>query len=180
VESESADSPLDPTKLVLLVDLANFRPRKDGRKLEDSREVFLKNRPWRQSGKGKGKGKGRKEEKELTTLEYIDKCLSELRRQTPGSIIISICDCSVEDSLRRMEWLELESRGQLPISNPEKVHFTQSKEADRALHQAGERFDLPIVSFDGFAGKYKGPIFAQSYDVKQLCFLFEEIRDKRY
>ena len=178
MEPESADSPLDPIKLVLLVDLANFRPRKDGRKLEDSREVFLGNRPWRQSSKGKSNG--RKEQKELTTLEYIDKCLSELRRQTPGSIIISICDRSVKDSLKRMEWSELESRGRLPISNPEKVHFTQSKEADDALHQAGERFDLPIVSFDRFEGKYKGPIFAQSYDVKNHCFLFEEIRDKRY
>ncbi len=161
VESDPADSPIDPTKLVLLVDLANFRPRGDARK------VFLQNVPWWTPGK-----------KERTSLQYIDGCLSELEHQAPGSIIISFCDQSVKKSLDDSDWNELERRGRLETSDSNKVFFTQSKRADDALTRAADAFEAPIISHDKFRAEgYMGLAFDQSFDVRTNTFRFAKMEN---
>lgn len=161
VESDSADSHIDPTKLVLLVDLANFRPRGDARK------VFLQNVPWWTPGK-----------KERTSLQYIDGCLSALGHQAPGSIIISFCDQSVKKSLDDRDWNELERRSQLETIDANKVFFTQSKRADDALTRAADAFEAPIVSHDKFRAEgYTGLAFDQSFDVHTNTFQFTKVEN---
>jgi cyclophilin family peptidyl-prolyl cis-trans isomerase len=155
VESDSADIPIDPTKLVLLVDLANFRPR-DG-----AQKVFLENRHWWTF------------DKEKTNLRYLDQCLLELEEQTPGSIIISFCDQNIQKSVGDEDWEEIERRSRLSIYDPDKVFFTQSKRADDALVKAANELGSPIVSHDDFRAEgYGGIVFDQSFDVKANVFQF--------
>ncbi len=164
VESDSADSPVDPTKLVLLVDLANFRPRGDAKK------VFLRNGRWWTFDK-----------KEVTNLQYIDGCLSELGRQTPGSIIISFCDQNVQKSLDGEDWIEIERRSQLSIYDNDKVFFTQSKTADDALTRAATELGSPIISHDKFRAEgYVGLVFDQSFDIETKSFRFSQMDNGRY
>ena len=157
VESDPADSPLDPTKLVLLVDLANFRPR-DG-----AEKVFLQNRRWRDILGN-----------ERTNLQYIDRCLQELADQAPGSLVISFCDRNIKKSLETDEdWKELERRNQLSIDNPNRVFFLESKEADKALVTAANELGSPIVSHDDFAKEqHSGIVFEQSFDVRENAFRY--------
>ena len=163
VESDSADSQIDPTKLVLLVDLANFRPRGDARK------VFLQNGPWWTFDK-----------KEKTNLHYIDSCLLELEAQAPGSIIISFCDQNIQKSVGDEDWIEIERRSQLSIYDSDKVFFTQSKTADDALTRAAMETGSPIVSHDKFRAEgYLGIVFDQSFDVQANAFLFTQMENGR-
>jgi cyclophilin family peptidyl-prolyl cis-trans isomerase len=163
VEPDPADSPIDPTKLVLLVDLANFRPRGDARK------VFLQNGHWWTFDK-----------KEKTNLQYIDRCLSELEDQVPGSIIICFCDQNIQKSVGDEDWIEIERRSQLSIYNPDKVFFTQSKTADDALTRAAEEMGSPIISHDKFRAEgFGGIIFDQSFDVQADAFRFTQMENGR-
>ena len=163
VESDPADSPVDPTKLVLLVDLANFRPRGDARK------VFLQNGHWWTFDK-----------KEKTNLQYIDRCLSELEDQAPGSIIICFCDQNIQKSVGDEDWIEIERRSQLSIYNPDKVFFTQSKTADDALTRAAEEMGSPIISHDKFRAEgFGGIVFDQSFDVQADAFRFTQMENGR-
>jgi len=163
VESDSVDSHLDPTKLVLLVDLANFRPRGDARK------VFLQNGHWWTFDK-----------KEKTNLQYIDRCLLELEDQAPGSIIISFCDQNIQKSVGDDDWIEIERRSQLSIYNPDKVFFTQSKTADDALTRAAEEMGSPIISHDKFRAEgFGGIVFDQSFDVQADAFRFTQMENGR-
>jgi peptidylprolyl isomerase len=165
VESDSADSPIDPTKLVLLVDLANFRPRGDAKK------VFLRNVPWWTTGK----------RKEKTNLFYIDRCLSELRNRVPIPIIISFCDQTIKNSLTEEEdWDEIKRRSQLSIYDSDKVFLTKSlKEdeiADAALILVATELGSPIISGDRFRDVgHSGLIFEQSFDVRRDAFRFTQI-----
>ena len=163
VESDPADVPVDPTKLVLLVDLANFRPRGDARK------VFLQNGHWWTF-----------EKKEKTNLQYIDRCLLELEDQAPGSIIISFCDQNIQKSVGDDDWIEIERRSQLSIYNPDKVFFTQSKTADDALTRAAEEMGSPIISHDKFRAEgFGGIVFDQSFDVQADAFRFTQMENGR-
>jgi len=163
VESDSADSSIDPTKLVLLVDLANFRPRGDARK------VFLQNGHWWTFDK-----------KEKTNLQYIDRCLSELEDQAPGSIIISFCDQNVQKSVGEEDWIEIERRSQLSVYNPDKIFFTQSKTADDALTRAAMETGSPIISHDKFRAEgYLGIAFDQSFDIEANSFRFTQMENGR-
>ena len=163
VESDPADSPIDPTKLVLLVDLANFRPRGDARK------VFLQNGHWWTFDK-----------KEKTNLQYIDRCLSELEDQAPGSIIICFCDQNIQKSVGDEDWIEIERRSQLSIYNPDKVFFTQSKTADDALTRAAEEMGSPIISHDKFRAEgFGGIVFDQSFDVQADAFRLTQMENGR-
>ena len=163
VESDPADIPVDPTKLVLLVDLANFRPRGDARK------VFLQNGHWWTFDK-----------KEKTNLQYIDRCLSELEDQAPGSIIICFCDQNIQKAVGDEDWIEIERRSQLSIYNPDKVFFTQSKTADDALTRAAEEMGSPIISHDKFRAEgFGGIVFDQSFDVQADAFRFTQMENGR-
>ena len=163
VESDPADSPIDPTKLVLLVDLANFRPRGDARK------VFLQNGHWWTFDK-----------KEKTNLQYIDRCLSELEDQAPGSIIISFCDQNIQKSVGDEDWIEIERRSQLSVYNPDKIFFTQSKTADDALTRAAEEMGSPIISHDKFRAEgFAGIAFDQSFDIEANSFRFTQMENGR-
>ena len=163
VESDPADIPVDTTKLVLLVDLANFRPRGDARK------VFLQNGHWWTFDK-----------KEKTNLQYIDRCLSELEDQAPGSIIICFCDQNIQKSVGDEDWIEIERRSQLSIYNPDKVFFTQSKTADDALTRAAEEMGSPLISHDKFRAEgFGGIVFDQSFDVQADAFRFTQMENGR-
>lgn len=157
VELDLADSALDPAKLVLLVDLANFRPR-DG-----AEKVFLQNRGWRDIFGN-----------EKTNLLYIDRCLQELADQAPSSMVISFCDRNIKKSLETDEdWKELERRNQLSVDNSNRVFFLESKEADKALVTAANELGSPIVSHDDFVKeKYRGIVFEQSFDIRENAFRF--------
>ncbi len=159
-----AANSVDPAKLVLLVDLANLRPRGDAKK------VFLRNGRWWTFDK-----------KEVTNLQYIAGCLSELEQQTPGSIIISFCDQSVQKSLDDEDWIEIERRSRLSIYDNEKVFFTQSKTADDALTRAATELGAPIISHDKFRAEgYVGLVFDQSFDVATNTFRFSQMENGRY
>ena len=163
VESDLADSPIDPEKLVLLVDFANFRPRGDARK------VFLQNGHWWTFDK-----------KEKTNLQYIDRCLSELEDQAPGSIIISFCDQNIQKSVGDEDWIEIERRSQLSVYNPDKIFFTQSKTADDALTRAAEEMGSPIISHDKFRAEgFVGITFDQSFDIEANSFRFTQMENGR-
>ena len=150
-------------KLVLLVDLANFRPRGDAKK------VFLRNGRWWTFDK-----------KEITNLQYIDCCLFELGNQAPGSIIISFCDQNIRKSLDDADWDEIERRSQLSVYDSEKVFFTQTKTADDALTRAAIELGSPIVSHDKFRAEgYVGLVFDQSFDVPTNSFRFSLMENGR-
>jgi len=158
---------MDPTKLVVLVDLANFRPR--GKAVK----VFLENvHFWSRKPDGK------------TNLKYIDGCLWELEKQTPNSIIISFCDQHIRDSMADEEWMEIRRRSQLSIYEPDKVFLTQSISeatiADAALILVASELESPIISGDRFSDVgYSGLVFEQSFDVKKGVFRFRQIVNGR-
>ncbi len=156
VESDSAESPIDPAKLVLLVDIANFRPR-DG-----AQKVFLRDRGWRDIFGN-----------EKTNLRYVNQCLLELEKQAPGAIVISFCDHGIGKTFESEEdWIEIKRRSQLSSTEPNKIFFTRKK-ADYALIRAANELGSPIVSHDGFVKeKHGGIVFVQSFDVKENVFHF--------
>jgi hypothetical protein len=157
------DRPRIPEKLLLLVDIANIRPRGDGQI-----KRFLNSFKWRSQGSY-----------ESTTLEFIDRCIKDLENEAPGAVIVKFADRALFEALPMGDREEFFRRSELSFEEPEKIVLISTAQADKPLITAADALEATIISQDNFEQKElrammtsEFAIFKFRFDVEADRFIF--------
>ncbi len=159
------DSKPNYASLILLVDVANIRPRTDAQR-----------RSFRETYPGKTP---KFPEPDGTTLDFIDECLFSVARCAPGAVIVKFADFALGNKLPRQHRDELERRFSLDANDPNKIFCVPSAKADLPLIHGSRRVGGSIISQDTFSDDdYRDLItaetqlFRHSFDERDSSFLF--------
>ena len=151
---EIIDEPINPKKLVLLVDIANIRPRGEGQ----VRKLF------------KTFSKRSSESKSPTSLNFIDRCISDLEVEAPGAIIIKFADRALFESLPMEDRNEFFRRSELSFEEPEKIVLVSTVQADVPLIEAANTLQASIISQDNFDQPHLQAMMANDFAIFKFHF----------
>ncbi len=129
-------APQDRTQLLLLVDVANIRPRVD--------------KNWRVFLSRIGLSGLKLRDNEFTSLRFIDECLFDLASKAPGAVIVQFADFKLQDHLSPDDRRELLRRSRLEYGDPAKIFVIRTAKADFPLLYGRARVGGSIVSGDRF------------------------------
>lgn len=161
----------DYSNLLLLVDIANIRPRR----IRDKKKFFTNfGMRWRGYTKTRD---------DFTNFEFIDQCLLDLIRSAPGAVIIKYADYALREFLEPDDVAELNRRASLDDFHQDKIFVVSTTKADNPLLTASLEIGGSIVSQDGFSdAEYQElksentRLFVHSYneDYEQFDFVTRE------
>lgn len=147
--------PERPERLLVVVDVANIRPRD-------------------RTGRGGRRSNG------PTSLTFIDLCLSSIQMAAPGAIVVKFADMSLLDVLPRTDREEVRRRSGLHYSEPDKIFLVRY--ADRPVLTGAHAFEASIVSCDKFDDPELDELkisevrhFRHEYDPARSTFAFPDI-----
>lgn len=126
--------------LVLVVDLANIRPRTYAHRQKyfaRLKSKFMKAPP----------------EEMRTSLAYIDECIGNLHAVTPGSVVLKFADYALIDYLPEEDVEEYRRRAGLDNHHEDKIFIVGTAQADIPLLAAVNRVGGCIVSNDNFQAR---------------------------
>ncbi len=159
MEFGESGGPERPEYLLIVVDVANIRPR---------------DKSSRKDGKPTGP----------TSLAFIDLCLNYIQMAAPGAVVVKFADRSVLDALPKNDRAEMKRRNELHFSEPDKIYLVQY--ADRPVLAAAHLFEASIVSCDRFADAELEELktagvrqYRHLYDKAERMFSFPELNDGR-
>jgi len=159
VEFGESGGPERPEYLLIVVDVANIRPR---------------DKSSRKDGRSTGP----------TTLAYIDLCLNYIQMAAPGAVVVKFADRSVLDVLSEKDRDEMRRRNELHFSEPDKIYLVRY--ADRPVLAAAHLFEASIVSCDQFADAELEELktaevrqYRHLYDKAERMFSFPEMNGGR-
>lgn len=158
----------DVSSLLLLVDIANIRPR-----LIRNKKRFLENFGMKLPLFSKSKY-------EHTSIAFIDQCLFDLARSAPGAVIVKYADFGLKSQLVGNGGEELLRRNSLDDFDPDKIFIVGTSKADNALLTASFEVGGSIISQDQFGDtEYQElktestRLFIHSYDEESEQFDFQ-------
>ncbi len=129
----------DFSRLLLLVDIANIRPRS------------IKNKKRFQANFGLKLPLFGKAKDDITSFAFIDQCLLDLARSAPGAVIVKYADFGLKDHLVGNDREELAYRNSLDDFDSDKIFVIGASKADNALLTASFEVGGSIISRDRFA-----------------------------
>ena len=92
----------------------------------------------------------KREERELASLEFIDRCLESLSVEAPGSVIMNFVDYTLCKDLPKRSMEEYDRRTKLVHTDPDKFFVVGTAKADDALITAARDLRVSIISHDKF------------------------------
>lgn len=153
----------DYSSLLVVVDVANIRPRS-----EEQKHRFLRkfSKSWKfRSDEGP------------TSFEFIDQCLFDLERVAPGAVIVQFADFSLRDSLERDDQKEFLRRQDLADYDRNKIFVVGAAEADEPILITSLHIGGVVISRDTFK-KYshlledRSRLFEHDYTPDTSSFTF--------
>lgn len=138
--SEEVDPELQVEDLILVVDVANIRPRTYAH-----RERFFQ--------KISSKFRKAPPQEKRTTLLYIDECLAGLAAAAPGAVIMKYADYALADYLPDEDLPELDRRSRLDSYDDDRIFIIETAQADVPLLAAVNRVGGCVVSNDNFQSR---------------------------
>jgi hypothetical protein len=150
-QSESDDvAKGDFSRLLLLVDIANIRPRS------------IKNKKRFQANFGMKLPLFSKTKYEPTCFAFIDQCLFDLARSAPGAVIVKYADFGLKSQLVGDDGEELIRRNSLDDYDSDKIFIVGTSKADNALLTASFEVGGSIISQDQFADTEYAELWTES------------------
>lgn len=154
--SEEADQEREVENLLLVVDVANIRPRTFAH-----RQKFL--------GRVTSRFRKAPADEKRTTMGYIDECLASLSEAAPGAVVVKFADFALADYLPDEDLPELDRRSKLGTYDIDKIFIIETAQADVPLLAAVNRVGGSIVSNDNFqARELKEWVTPQTRVIKQV------------